>query len=206
MSIPKFNAAGVIPPFLKDPRLMGRGSPYPASSSDVAQHFATSQRRCEILQGWLDYRARLLNLGMTGFQWIDGSFCEDLTRANREPGDIDVVTFWAPPEQTDPDAFEEDLWAKHRALVDPKLTKQTFQTDAYFVRLENKEWAPVVLVHYWFGLFSHRRNDSAWKGIVQVPLDAGDDARAYAVVLARLAKPQPSDGGSVEQSVESKAP
>jgi hypothetical protein len=201
MPIPPFTASGVIPPFLKNPAT-GECSPYFAQSYDVAHRFATSKRRCEILLGWIEHRKRLLEIGMAGFQWIDGSFCEDLTRANREPGDIDVVTFYDPPEGMDPDAFDEQLATKHLGLADPHLTKLTFLTDAYFVRLEMKQYAAVDSVHYWFGLFTHRRVDNLWKGIVQVPLDANDDARAQVVILARLGKFQPSGGDSSEQRAE----
>lgn len=133
---------------------------------------------------------------MLGFQWVNGSFCEDLTHAKREPGDIDVVTFYEPPAGTDPDAFEDQLMTTHRGLSHPRLTKSQFLTDAYFVRLEKKRYADVQAVHYWFGLFSHRRVDNVWKGIVQVPLNSKDEAKARAVILASIAKHQPSGSGS----------
>ena len=31
---------------------------------------------------------------------------------------------------------------------------------------------------YWYSLFSHRRDDLTWKGILQVPLDPTSDAEA----------------------------
>jgi len=41
-------------------------------------------------------------------------------------------------------------------------------------------------VRYWFGLFSHRRSDDVWKGMLQLPLDtAADDVQAANSIRAR---------------------
>jgi hypothetical protein len=98
--IPAFSAAGVIPPFVGDPAATGQRSPYRVSAVEVIGTFATSARRCDILQGWLKHRAALHSLGIVdGFQWLDGSFCEQLS--SREPNDIDLVTFFSCSPNTD---------------------------------------------------------------------------------------------------------
>jgi hypothetical protein len=39
------------------------------------------------------------------------------------------------------------------------------------------------MTRYWFGLFSHRRSDGIWKGMLQVRLeDVADDAAAIAAL------------------------
>ena len=77
MPIPNFDHNQVLPPHLGDPRVRSQLSPYPATSEEVCRKFATSDERGEILRGWLQFRQRLLALGVTdGFQWLDGSFLE----------------------------------------------------------------------------------------------------------------------------------
>lgn len=77
--IPAFSAAGVLPPFVGEPAARAQRSPYEANVSDVVRRFATSAKRCDILRGWLSHRGRLHALGFVdGFQWLDGSFCEQL--------------------------------------------------------------------------------------------------------------------------------
>src|SRR5258707_13269006 len=96
MPIPPFDSNSVLPPHLGDPRLSNEISPYPCSSLELCDRFATSPDRVRILDGFLRLRALLRDHGMTdGFQWVDGSFLEDVENAeHRPPGDIDVVTFY----------------------------------------------------------------------------------------------------------------
>lgn len=171
--IPAFSAAGVLPPFVGDPAASGQRSPYVASIRDVVQRFATSTKRCEILRGWLAHRAALHALGfLDGFQWVDGSFCEHL--ATREPNDVDLVTFFVKPSSAD----LRSLVAGHRQVFDRTLTRNQYLCDAFFVELHGGRFADPRRVSYWYSLFSHRRDDLAWKGILEVPLDPADDADA----------------------------
>jgi hypothetical protein len=41
----------------------------------------------------------------------------------------------------------------------------------------------VADVRYWFGVFSHRREDQLWKGLIQLPL-ASDDGEASRLLKA----------------------
>jgi hypothetical protein len=195
MTIPAFNNSGVLPPYIGDP-VQGERSPYRVDAPEVVHRFATSTRRCEILLGWLRLRSALHTLGIVrGFQWLDGSFCEDLASQARDPNDIDVITFLEPPAGVrSPDDFTDDLVRTRPDLTRPSRTKQLFKCDAYYVQLEPDERADVELVHYWYGLFSHRRDDT-WKGMVQVPLDPTLDIRAQlAVVTAQAALPNTGGG------------
>ncbi len=175
MSIPAFENSGVLPPYLSDPAAaMGR-SPYASNMDELVARFATSQIRREILGGLLDYRAALkAELGIeSGIQWLDGSFVEDVERTEaRPPGDVDVVTIASFPAAS-------ELTNGQRALLDARQTKTRFRCDAYPLDLTRIASVEHLLksVTYWFSLFSHRR-DGRWKGLVAVPLDADDDARA----------------------------
>ena len=66
---------------------------------------------------------------VAGFQWVNGSFCEQL--AAREPNDVDLVTFLVPP----PAADLKSVAARHPELFDPRQTKRHFLCDVYFLRL-----------------------------------------------------------------------
>lgn len=171
--IPAFTAAGLLPPFVGDPADVRQRSPYPTRLRDIIRRFATSAKRCEILHGWLAHRAALHSLGfIDGFQWADGSFCEQL--AGREPNDVDVVTFFVQPSGID----LRGLATTHPEVFHPLLSKGQYHCDAYFVTLHGGRFAEPRLVSYWYSLFSHRRHDLAWKGILQVPLAPMDDADA----------------------------
>lgn len=140
----------------------------------------TAQRR-QLLRGLLAYRAKLRASGVAqGLQWINGSFAEQL---NREPNDIDVVTFCL----TGPlSALPPQEQAK---LVFPG-SKAEFRCDAYFVELSSGVARVLEQTTYWYGLFSHRRATFEWKGLVEISLDQAQDALALADLNVRDAAQQ----------------
>ncbi|MDN3617464.1 DUF6932 family protein [Vibrio gallaecicus] len=85
--IPAFEQSGVLPPFVGDsPARRANQAPYAVSLADFVKHFSTSPERIKILIGFLEYRIALKSIGIVdGFQWIDGSFVEnvELTRGER---------------------------------------------------------------------------------------------------------------------------
>lgn len=177
--IPQMNASQVLPPFVgEDPGMKAAMSPYKVSVLAVVERFATSLARVEILRGLLSYRQALVGVGLgAGYQWLDGSFVEDVEVARqRAPRDIDIVTFASTPA----DPVERDAWIQaNMRLFDPRATKRDYMCDAYFVDLRNRPELLVDDTRYWFGLFSHQRETALWKGILQVPI-ASDDVLAVA--------------------------
>lgn len=177
-SIPNWNTQGVLPPNDPvDPTSANR-SPYIVSLADLALHFGTTTKRKAILIGLLDFRAALHAAGLgNGFQWVDGSFIENIeTIESRAPADIDVVTFFHLPQGQTQRSFA----SAHPDLFDHADTKNRFHADAYFVPLDDNP--PAYLVErsaYWYSLWSHRRNGQ-WKGYLQIDLSATDDATARA--------------------------
>lgn len=177
MPIPAMSMAGVLPPVR--PGVPGHNSdrsPYQASLTEVVQRFATSQERIDILNGLLKYRAQLHGFGVVaGFQWLDGSFMEDIEALeSRPPGDMDVVTyFYLPAGET-----QASLNAKAGNLFDQAHVKATYLLDAYQQPL-GVETTPsrVRMITYWYSMWSHRRN-GVWKGFVQVNLDPKEDIDA----------------------------
>jgi len=175
--IPKWNTQGVLPPIdVANPTSSYR-SPYKVSMTDLVLHFGITDPRREILAGLLQYRAALSAAGIVnGFQWLDGSFLEDIERLEqRAPRDIDVVTFFELP----PGRTQQDILTQHLPLLDRNQTKAAYHVDAFPVCLGGALDNLVELSTYWYSLWSHRR-DMRWKGYLEVSLDTADDVNAQA--------------------------
>ncbi len=182
--IPDWNIQGLLPPIkLGEDGDSPKRSPYEIDIVTLINHFATSKERCTILDGLLRYRLALYEIGVReGFQWLDGSFMQDIeTQESRPPNDIDVVTFLVLPHK-----FDQD---KLRNLFDTKYTKKEFFVDAYPFQLDiNCDNSALKRVSYWYSLWSHTR-DGIWKGFLQVNLDDSKDAEAK-VLLEAIKKEQ----------------
>ncbi|MEM4986264.1 hypothetical protein V8G57_02575 [Collimonas sp. H4R21] len=172
VAIPKWNAQGVVPPIdPADPTSFNR-SPYEVSLVDLIKTYGTSPERRAILKGFLAYRAALHALGLVeGFQWINGSFSEDVEKLeDRHPKDIDVVSHFDKSSHIDLSATG-DLFAHD-------IVKNTYRVDAYTMELEALLPREVVFWSaYWYSMWSHRRNQN-WKGFLQVDLAPAEDGEA----------------------------
>lgn len=177
--IPEFNQSGVLPPFLpgESPTRHAGMAPYKTSIVDLVLRYAHSPERRAILQGLLDYRKQLRMLGISdGFQWIDGSFVEDIeANRSRPPADIDLVTFACRPVDHNDDSNWSQLIYHNQDVFIPKEAQRKYQCDAYFVDLDLDPKHVVDMTRYWFGLFSHQRDSYLWKGMLEVPLNCDDD-------------------------------
>lgn len=178
LSIPQWTSQGVLPPVNSVAPTAADRSPYPVTLTDLVLRYATSQARNRILRGFLEFRAALHSARLDkGFQWVDGSFLEDVQMIEgREPRDVDVVTFFHLPDgQT-----QEDLVRNSPRLFNPVDTKADYRVDAYFVQLNGNAPEPLVgQSAYWYSLWSHRRNGQ-WKGYLQIELSSANDQVAQA--------------------------
>jgi hypothetical protein len=174
--IPDFNHSHVLPPFIGDKLSQGSGSPYVVSALELTERFAISPPRRTILLGFFAYRARLRGFGFSaGFQWLDGSFVEDIeAHQQRSPNDIDLVTFAHGPDGLSATETSAILQA-NLDVFDRDRCKATFHCDAFLVRLKRPPEKLVQDVRYWYGLFSHRKSDQLWKGLLQLPLESDDE-------------------------------
>jgi hypothetical protein len=176
MNIPAFDMHGIVPPIR--PGLGGAErdrSPYRATMQALCLRFGTSGERRAILRGLLRLRSELRANGFAdGFQWIDGSFVEDVEATrNRSPHDVDVVSFL---RVGDP-ATLQDRARTARALFASAECKRLYQVDHYVIQLDLPlDAATAQLIAYWYSMWSHRREDSRWKGFVQVELSDDDPA------------------------------
>jgi hypothetical protein len=162
-------------------------TPFEATAVELVTTFGTTSHRRTLLQNWLDHRAALRGLGFTqGFQWIDGSFVED-----KVPQDLDVVTFSRRPAGTaGPMALAALMRANPEQCIRSSI-KTRYNLDAFFVDLDGSKESLVGATRYYAGLFSHRRHDDLWKGMVQVRFDNPADDVAATAALA-LASPAPA--------------
>ncbi len=172
--IPELNQSGLLPPFINEPTNYAGSTPYKSTITDFVRRYAQSLERIIILKGLLEYRRKLTSIGITdGFQWLNGSFVEDIElNRHRTPSDVDVVTFGMPP------TTNEQEWNKiltnNKELFYPGKHKEKFQCDAYFINLNTHPKDVVSATSYWLGLLSHQRDTQIWKGIVQVPIICSD--------------------------------
>lgn len=189
VSIPDWTADGSLPPIdVLDP-ISAERSPYRVSLTDFVLRFATSSERGRLIDGLLKYRASLYMAGLaSGFQWLDGSFAEDVeAMQNRAPNDVDVVTFFRLTENlTQQQALQSNV-----DLFDHEKVKQTYHVDGYLVDLGLPSEQLVARSHYWYGVWSHRRGDLVWKGYIEIDLAPTDDQAA-----SDLLKTCPGMGGS----------
>ena len=173
LSIPQWTAQGVLPPIVPGTSTTADRSPYKVPLTDVVLQYATSPERNAIIEGFLRFRAALHEAGLDkGFQWIDGSFLENIeVMENRPPNDMDVVTFYhLPPGKT-----QQSILDAAPQLFSNEHSKQAYQIDAYIVQLNNQSPEQLFKVStYWYSLWSHRRND-LWKGYLQVDLAPDED-------------------------------
>lgn len=175
VAIPKWTSLGVLPPVNSVDQTSANRSPYLISLIDFVLHFGTTENRRRILKGFLEFRKQLHSLNMKeGFQWVDGSFLEDVEiTEKRSPNDIDVVTFYNLPEGKS----QKDLLPESPFCLSPEDQKNTYHVDSYFVHLKTKTEVLIMQGTYWYSMWSHRRN-SVWKGYVQIDLAPSSDVEA----------------------------
>ena len=175
--IPNWSPRGFLPPVPSETAAPLNRSPYQASLVNFVLRFGNTKPRRKIVSGFLEFRGALQTMGLVnGFQWIDGSFVEDIeTVERRAPGDIDVVTFFHLPDDSD----QATLHQQSPRLFQPEATIEDFGVDAYFVQLNAVPESLVARSAYWYSLWSHRR-DGQWKGYLQIDLSSADDQAAKA--------------------------
>lgn len=179
--IPNLNHSGVLPPFLPNigPSNSAAMAPYQAHLVEIVARFANTSERKEILRGLLSYRQLLRNAGITdGFQWIDGSYIEncELYRGC-PPRDIDIVTFAERPSRCVDDTSWEAFFIQNEGvLFNRESIKSQYRCDAFYEDLSLPGRVIVSRARFWFGLFSHQRMTYLWKGLLEVPLQADDQA------------------------------
>lgn len=182
--IPDFDHNLVLPPHAGDPTLPRHLSPYPCTTVELCQRFGNTPGRRGILTKFISFRERLRAAGLTnGFQWLDGSFLEDVeTRDGRAPQDLDVVTvYWGYDIP-----FQEKLMTSFPEVANPSLAKTNYSLDHYPFDAGFSPTLTVEQSRYWILLFSHNRL-GVWKGMLKVELNTPAEDAAAQQELANTA-------------------
>lgn len=165
-------------------------SPYPTDIVSFVERFGYTIERNTILNGLLEYRAALLATGINGYQWLCGSFLEDVeVLRGRPPSDIDVVTvFYRPPQSASDADWTSFLQGSNKNLFfNPAFTKGLYKCDGQVIDLNDAPETVVDLARFWYGLFAHQRETQLWKGIVTLDFDPIRDALARNIIETRTA-------------------
>lgn len=174
---------GVISPIdTSDPTSLAR-SPYEMGIVNFIDAFALTPARVKILKGFLNFRIALANVGVTdGFQWIDGSFTENIEQnEGRPPNDVDVVTFFSfQPHDNDSIVFQ-----RNPKIFDQIDVKSKYLVDSYIEVLDVPGQQLVSRTVYWYSMWSHKR-DLSWKGFIQVPLSPSLDIVAMSILDSKF--------------------
>ena len=181
--IPLFDHNLVLPPHLGDPTQPTHLSPYPCTTIDLCERLGTTPERRRILGRFLDFRERLLSECLTtGFQWLDGSFLEDIEVLDgRSPRDLDVVTvYWGYDI-----AFQQALVTKFPEVANPTLAKANYSLDHYPFDAGFSPELTLESSRYWISLFSHNRL-GIWKGMLRIELNTPAEDSAARQELAKV--------------------
>lgn len=179
-----WNIHGVVPPIAPDqPGNSVNRSPYKIGICNFIENYATSLERINILEGFLDFRDHMYNIGLSsGFQWVNGSFTENIEALDqRPPNDIDVVNF-VNMMKTIPDY--PDWVSQNEEFFNAANTKENYKVDAYFVDLDlGFNFNTAQACSYWYSMWSHQRDTDIWKGFFCIPLSESEDLNAISMLM-----------------------
>lgn len=174
--IPLFDHNGVLPPYIGNPTHGSNFvSPYPTDSLELCKRFAISKERVKILKRYMAFREEMRKFGISGFQYLDGSFTEDIENSveKRPPNDLDLLTFYMPlniDQQT-------GIFNNFKDFSDRSTCKTNYCLDHMPINLGIHPIHIVEFTRYYLQLFTHNRSN-VWKGMLK--LDVGiigeDDA------------------------------
>ena len=170
--VTSWNSEGFIPSIGSGASTSPNRSPFVVSLSELVEDFGHTPTRQRLLAGFLNYRVRLHQAGLDrGFQWINGSFLEDVeTNEQRDPNDIDVVTFFHLPDGYTEATFHD----AHKSIFDQSALKSKYEVDAHYVCFNTEYDYLIANSTYWYSLWSHTR-DGRWKGYLRIDLADDED-------------------------------
>ncbi|HHM8031455.1 TPA: hypothetical protein ACRNPQ_006128 [Pseudomonas aeruginosa] len=180
--IPLWNHQGIIPPIDESNPTSPVRAPYQTDVVQIVERYATTFERCDVLEGFLSHRAQIHRMGIaSGFQWLDGSFMENVELLEgRHPNDMDVVMFADIPKAVEQALQPQDI----QMLVDNPWIKENYKVDFYLLPLSESPETLIEMAAYWYSIWSHRRS-MQWKGFLSVRLESGLDQNALDLLRAR---------------------
>ena len=178
--IPPYEHNHVLPPYIGDPHNRFNYSPYRCDVMEFCQHFCTSPERIELAKSFMDFRLACVANGITGRQWVDGSFVEDTeAQDNRKEPECMIVT-----SLIEVKTQEEADWILKNfpEFTNPLLSMEKYKVDHYVFVVNQSPDEIISWTKFWVQLFSHNEL-GVWKGMIELPLydnDANDQmARSF---------------------------
>ncbi|WP_146618318.1 DUF6932 family protein [Lujinxingia litoralis] len=172
--IPGFDVHGLIPAIRPGAEAhSNERAPFPTDMLTFCQRFGGTAERRRILTGLLELREALRTLGIVeGYQWLDGSFVEDVEfLQGRPPNDIDVVTFAVLGDE----ASQREKFGANPEVLNPG-SKTRFKVDHYILATDCMlDEAYARRIGYWHSMWSHQRETMRLKGFVSVNLASNDE-------------------------------
>lgn len=149
---------------------------------ELVARFRTNDPRKALLRGLIAYRQHILSDGYDqGFQFINGSFVEDVEAIRgRPPGDIDVMSFLVRPQKYVGDQSAWETVGKQFWLTEVRgraANRARFSLDTFAALLDEANYRNFT---YWHGLFSEQKRTFAPKGYIVINLDPVADRAALA--------------------------
>lgn len=152
--------------------------------AEIAERFGTTAERKRLLLNFLDFRQKIRDAGMMkAFQWVDGSFVEDVENGlGRPPKDIDVFTVcWGYK-----DFFFDQFVLTFPEFSDRAAVKRKYNVDHLFLDADHDRLLTIDFTRFVTQLFSHNRNQ-VWKGILKIDVDTpNEDAIARKMLGGEL--------------------
>ncbi len=169
--IPKFNNKGLLPPFIGeegDERVHGNLSPYFVSITEFCKRFATNRQRVRILKKFISFRKEIINNDIKkGFQWVYGSFVEDIEKTElRSPSDMDVMTFYMGLSN---DKVRK-VYDEFPVFFKEEISKKKYMIDHTSILIDYSPINTVESMSESMQLCTHTR-DGEWKGIIKIDLN-----------------------------------
>jgi len=164
-----YSMRGVLPHHLDEWPEPTAMPPYSIPLGEFAHHFAYSPARIDLFRGLLEFRKVLKTQGISGFQWVDGSFVQSEAIYGRDPEDIDILTWVICDSMVQ---FEELV-----QFIDSEAMKRDNHCHVFFAPAVGGQ-IPWPLGAYWLWLFGHtntakvldEKDRGLGKGFLQIEL------------------------------------
>ena len=168
--IPEYNHNNVLPPFIGDVTSPYGYSPYKCDIVEFCRHFAKSPERIAILKGFVQFRLDCLANGISGRQWIDGDFVENIEESESKDPDRVLVISLVKIESQDE---AERLLKNFPEFADPRLSVPKYKVDHYVFVINQDADTIIEQSKFWSQYFCHNRR-GVWKGMLEIPLYDND--------------------------------
>lgn len=177
LPLPDWDDAGLLPHLIaSDEGPTPRQSPYGCGFDTFKDRFGEGHHRRDLVEGLAAYRERIEEIGLTvAFQWVSGSIVE----RDAEPNDIDMVSFYWPPEGVARKDQMEHFARTYNDVFEKAVCRRFYGCDPNFVLLSNHPMRLVRATSYWLSLYSYSKAHGRSRGFVALSGRSSRPVPAY---------------------------